>query len=94
MKSTGILRKVDQLGRIVIPKELRKSLEIYSDDSIEMYLEEEFILIKKHNLLKPCIITGKVSDKNKEYANGLTLSPEGARILLEKLEEKMIVSNK
>ena len=48
MKSTGIVRRVDQLGRIVIPKELRKSLdikEIY--DALEIYVENSSIVLKK-----------------------------------------------
>lgn len=48
MKSTGIVRKVDQLGRIVIPKELRKALKIVEiEDSLEIYMEDGTIVLKK-----------------------------------------------
>lgn len=48
MRSTGIVRKVDQLGRIVIPKELRKTLRIVEiEDSLEIYLEDGTIALKK-----------------------------------------------
>ena len=48
MKSTGIVRKIDQLGRIVIPKELRKSLNIREiDDSLEIYVEENSVILRK-----------------------------------------------
>ena len=50
MKSTGIVRRVDQLGRIVIPVDLRRALKIKEiEDSIEIYTEEEFAVLKKHD---------------------------------------------
>lgn len=48
MKSTGIVRKVDELGRIVIPKELRKMFNIKEKDPLEIYVEEDTIVLKKH----------------------------------------------
>lgn len=47
MKSTGIVRKVDDLGRIVIPIELRKNLEIEIGTPIEIFTEENEIILKK-----------------------------------------------
>ena len=41
MKATGIVRKVDELGRIVIPKELRRTLDINEKDALEIYTEDE-----------------------------------------------------
>jgi AbrB family transcriptional regulator (stage V sporulation protein T) len=53
MKSIGIVRRIDEMGRIVIPKEIRKTLRINSNDSIEIYIEgEEKIILKKYSLLK------------------------------------------
>lgn len=50
MKSTGIVRKIDQLGRIVIPKELRRALKIVEiEDSLEIYLEDGAIVLVKIN---------------------------------------------
>lgn len=49
MKSTGIVRKVDELGRIVIPIELRRSLEISEKDSLEIYVEDGKIILKKYS---------------------------------------------
>lgn len=48
MKSTGIVRKVDELGRIVLPIELRRVLEINEKDAIEIYTEGENIILKKY----------------------------------------------
>lgn len=51
MKSTGIVRKVDQLGRIVIPKELRRALNIIEiEDLLEIYFEDGMIVLKKTSL--------------------------------------------
>lgn len=60
MKSTGIVRRIDDLGRIVIPKELRESMDIKAQDSVEIYTENQDIIIKKHKI--SCIFCG--SSKN------------------------------
>ncbi len=52
MKSTGVVRKIDHLGRIVIPKEIRKSMKIKDGESLEIYTEEDTILLKKSSSLK------------------------------------------
>lgn len=49
VKSTGIVRKVDELGRIVIPIELRRTLDIGIKDSLEIYVEDEQIILKKYS---------------------------------------------
>ena len=48
MKSTGIVRKIDELGRIVLPIELRRTLRIDIGDAIEIYVDEERIMLKKY----------------------------------------------
>ena len=53
MKSTGIVRKVDELGRIVIPIELRRTLDIGIKDSLEIYVEDDQIILKKY---MPCLL--------------------------------------
>ena len=47
MKSTGIVRKVDELGRIVLPIELRRTLDINEKDSLEIYVDGNHIILKK-----------------------------------------------
>ncbi len=47
MKSTGIVRKIDDLGRVVIPKELRRTLNINECDPLEIFIEDESIILKK-----------------------------------------------
>ncbi len=48
MKSTGILRSVDELGRIVLPKSMRNSLDIAERDQLEIYTEGDRIILRKH----------------------------------------------
>ena len=87
MKSTGIVRKVDELGRIVIPMELRRTLNIGEKDALEIYVDEEKIVLKKYEAAMTCAVTGEISDENMTLANGkLILSKAGAERLLEELE--------
>lgn len=48
MKSTGIVRKIDDLGRIVLPIELRRTLDISERDEVEIYLDEDRVILKKY----------------------------------------------
>ena len=48
MKSTGIVRKVDELGRIVIPIELRRMLDIAERDELEIFMESDRIVLQKY----------------------------------------------
>lgn len=49
MKTTGVVRRIDDLGRIVIPKEIRKTLHIRDGESMEIYVDNEFITLKKYS---------------------------------------------
>lgn len=60
MKSTGIVRKVDELGRIVLPSELRKSLRIEVKDSLEIYTSGDSVILKKY--LPACVFCGEAND--------------------------------
>ena len=57
MKSTGIIRKVDNLGRIVIPIELRRTLNIEIKDALEIYVDGDQIILKKYT--PDCIFCGE-----------------------------------
>ena len=66
MKSTGIVRKVDDMGRIVLPIELRRAMEIEDGSPLEIYVEEDSIVLKA---CKPvCIFCG--SDQSVEEFKG------------------------
>lgn len=60
MKYTGIVRRIDDLGRIVLPVELRRTLELDNGDSLEIFVEDNTIILKKYQ--PACIFCGNVSD--------------------------------
>ena len=60
MKSTGIVRKVDELGRIVLPIELRRTLDIGEKDALEIYVEGSAIVLRKYR--PTCIFCDSARD--------------------------------
>lgn len=52
MKETGVSRRIDELGRIVIPKEIRKNLKIREGDQLEFYVEKEYVVLRKKSSLQ------------------------------------------
>lgn len=60
IKSTGIVRKVDELGRVVIPIELRRTLGIDEKDALEIYVDHEKIILKKYE--PACVFCGNAED--------------------------------
>lgn len=57
MKSVGVVRKIDQLGRYVIPKETREKLNIVTGDSMEIYIDGNSLILKKYS--PGCIFCGE-----------------------------------
>jgi transcriptional pleiotropic regulator of transition state genes len=66
MKSTGIVRKVDELGRVVIPIELRRTLDIEERDSLEIYVDGDKIILRKYE--PACVFCGNA--QNVEHFRG------------------------
>ena len=60
MKTTGIVRPVDNLGRLVIPIELRRTLDINEGDGLEIYVDGKSIVLRKYE--PTCIFCGNSSD--------------------------------
>ncbi|WP_027339391.1 AbrB/MazE/SpoVT family DNA-binding domain-containing protein [Halonatronum saccharophilum] len=60
MKSTGIVRKVDNLGRMVIPIELRRTLNIDTKDPLEIYVDNDKVIFKKYE--PACTFCGEAGD--------------------------------
>ena len=60
MKATGIVRKLDQLGRIVIPKELRTTLDMNALDSLEIFVDGRDIILRKYQ--PSCIFCNDAAD--------------------------------
>ena len=75
MKSTGIVRKVDELGRVVLPIELRRVLNIKEKDSLEIFVDDEKVILKKYEPAD--IFTGAMDDlidyKGKKVAKSSVL---------------------
>lgn len=69
MKATGIVRRIDELGRVVIPKEIRRTLRIREGDPLEIFTDREGgIILKKYSPI------GELSDFSREYAESLQMS--------------------
>ena len=60
MKSTGVVRKVDELGRIVLPIEIRKILDIQQKDAIEIFTDNDKIILQKYQ--PACVFCGETRD--------------------------------
>lgn len=71
MKSTGIIRKVDELGRVVIPIELRSQFNIAERDPIEIFVDNDSIVLKKYE--KSCLFCDNTK-KLSEYKGKLICS--------------------
>jgi transcriptional pleiotropic regulator of transition state genes len=59
MKSTGVVRKVDELGRVVLPMELRRTMNINEKDPLEIYVDGESIILRKYS--PGCIFCGNAN---------------------------------
>lgn len=69
MKATGIVRRIDELGRVVIPKEIRRTLRIREGDALEIYTDRDGgVILKKYSPI------GELGDFAKEYAESLNQS--------------------
>ena len=60
MKSTGIVREIDKVGRVVIPKEIRNTLQISDNDPMEIFIDNDCIIIRKYE--PSCIFCKTVKD--------------------------------
>ncbi len=60
MTSTGIVRRIDSVGRFVLPIELRRTLDIADNDSLEIFIEDNTIILKKYQ--PACIFCGNARD--------------------------------
>ena len=68
MKSTGIVRGIDALGRIVLPKELRTSMHLDTDTKLEIFVDGDSIVLKKHRPAGSCDFCGEVDESSVQFA--------------------------
>ena len=87
MKSTGIVRRVDKLGRIVIPMELRRVLNITDRDAIEIFSEDNTLILRKYE--PSCIFCGNAT--NVTTYKGINICPE-CIMRMQKYIKKNVVS--
>lgn len=69
MKSTGVVRRIDELGRIVVPKEIRRNLKIRDGENMEIFIENDLIILKKYSKMEDAITYSK---KIIDVANKIT----------------------
>ena len=81
MKSTGVVRKVDELGRIVLPIEIRKTMDIKIKDAIEIFTDEDRIILQKYH--PACVFCSNAD--NIVYYNGKRICRE----CLEKIKTQL-----
>ena len=84
LKSTGIVRKVDELGRIVLPIELRRTLDIAEKDSLEIYMDGPSIVLKKYQ--PACIFCDDAKDVI--VFHGKTICPKCIRALQDAMDKE------
>lgn len=90
MKSTGIVRKVDSLGRVVVPIDLRREMSLNIKDDVEMFVDGEMVIFKKYEPNLTCMVTGKVSKDNMVLDGGkVILSQEGVEILMQEINDSL-----
>ena len=80
MKSTGVVRKIDELGRIVLPIEIRKVLDIKQKDAVEIFTDDNRIILQKYQ--PSCIFCNNADDV--VYFNGKRV----CRACLDKIKEQ------
>ena len=76
MKSTGVIRKVDELGRIVIPKEIRDRFQIEEGTDIEIYIQGNKIVLQKYET-QECPLCHKNCDKEDRFCSGCGFEFDG-----------------
>ncbi|MFP7737283.1 AbrB/MazE/SpoVT family DNA-binding domain-containing protein [Priestia aryabhattai] len=86
MKSKGIIRRVDKLGRVALPVEIRSIFNIKERAPVKIHINEDKIILKKNRHLLECMITGEISLQNRLYSGGIVLSTRGAEILFDALK--------
>ena len=81
MKSTGIVRKLDELGRIVLPIEMRRTFNLAEKDAVEIYVDGDSIILKKHQ--PNCLFCG--DSKNLVDYKGKPVCKTCVKNLVEKI---------
>lgn len=85
-KATGIIRKVDELGRIVIPKELRRVYNINEGDPVEIFTTTDEIVLRKYQPAGGCSLCGSIADRYVELGADKRICPECGQKIWERMQ--------
>lgn len=98
MRATGILRRIDDLGRVVIPKEIRRSMRIREGDALEIFVDNGFLCLRKYEAekefsaeiksLEDDILNQYYMTDNRDEINIIKLAFQEIRHQLKAIEEK------
>lgn len=98
MKATGILRRIDELGRVVIPKEIRRSMRMREGDALEIFVDNGFLCLRKYEAekefsaeiksLEDDILNQYYMTDNKDEINIIKMAFQEIRHQLKVIEEK------
>lgn len=90
MKETGVIRRIDELGRIVIPKEIRKKMKIRNGDSIDIFVDDQRVVLQKYSPLKDLdIVIKTLLDTLKKVYNAKIIITDMNKIIATTLSEGM-----
>ena len=99
MKATGVIRRIDDLGRIVIPKEIRRSLKVNEGDSLEIYVDNNQIILNKYSIVDNIsMLSKKIVDSFYKIFNKSILITDKEKIIAssknlnDKYKDKYITS--
>ncbi|OQR53313.1 AbrB/MazE/SpoVT family DNA-binding domain-containing protein [Bacillus sp. CDB3] len=80
-----MIRRIDDLGRAVLPKKIRRTLDLVPNTSVEMFVHDGNVHVRKQE--RTCFVIGNISENHMEFYDGhLILSREGAKNLMKTLE--------
>lgn len=83
MKDTGVIRKIDELGRLVIPKEIRRNLNIKNGDDVQIYVENNLILLKKYEkMLSIKEISEKLVKEFSKYTKANIMITDKSKVIV------------
>ncbi|MGM0924686.1 MAG: AbrB/MazE/SpoVT family DNA-binding domain-containing protein [Bacillota bacterium] len=93
MKNTGIIRRPDHLGRIVLPKEMRILLGLTAKEPVLFWIEGETIVCRRHHP-DACHFTGVISENNYKLANGkIVLTRYAAKQLAREIKKNIYINS-
>lgn len=82
MKETGILRRIDELGRIVVPKEIRKKLKIREGDNLDIFVSEDNVILRKYSPLNDLeAILSVLLDALKKVNNAIMIVTDLTKVI-------------